>query len=163
MRVRYNRNIMIKKLPDAAILNRRARYDYELRDEFNVGVMLTGKEVKAARSGHVSLKGSYVTVHGGELWLTNASFSVLHTEPGKSSRSIETGPRKLLANKKEIAQIIAAKDQGLTIVPLSMTTRTRFIKLKIATAKGKKDYDKRETIKRRDIERENKLIAKRLH
>src|SRR5512138_99633 len=102
MRVRYNKSIMVKKLPDAVILNRRARYDYELRDEFNVGIMLTGKEVKAARSGQVSLKGSYVTVRNNELWLTNASFSVLHTEPGKSSRSIETGPRKLLANKKEI-------------------------------------------------------------
>ena len=143
-------------MPDATIQNRRARYDYELRDEFNVGIVLTGKEVKAVRSGHVSLKGSYVTVHGGELWLTNASFSVMNTEPGKSTRAVETNPRKLLASKKEISAMIAAKDQGLTIVPLSMTTRTRFIKLKIATAKGKKRYDKRETIKQRDIERENK-------
>jgi SsrA-binding protein len=147
---------MPKKQPDAVILNRRARYDYTLSDEFSVGIMLTGLEVKAARTGQVSLKGAYVTVKGGELWLTNASFSVLHTEPGKSTRTVETGPRKLLANKKEIAQMIAAKDQDLTIVPLSMSTRTRFIKLKIATAKGKKEYDKRETIKRRDIERENK-------
>jgi SsrA-binding protein len=116
-------------------------------------------EVKAARSGNVSLKSSYVTVKGGELWLTNASFSVLHTEPGKSERTVDTGARKLLANKREIAEMTAAKDQGLTIVPLSMTTRTRFIKVKIATAKGKKEYDKRETIKRRDIERENKRVA----
>lgn len=149
---------MTKKQPEAPILNRRARYDYELRDEFSVGIMLSGREVKAARTGQVSLKGSYVTVRGGELWLNNASFSVLHTEPGKTTRTIETSPRKLLANKKEIAHMIAAKDQGLTIVPLSMSTRTRFIKLKIATAKGKKDYDKRETIKRRDQDRENKKI-----
>jgi SsrA-binding protein len=149
---------MTKKQPEAAILNRRARYDYELRDEFSVGIMLSGREVKAARTGQVSLKGSYVTVRAGELWLNNASFSVLHTEPGKTTRTIETNPRKLLANKKEIAQMTAAKDQGLTIVPLSMSTRTRFIKLKIATAKGKKEYDKRETIKRRDQDRENKKI-----
>jgi SsrA-binding protein len=149
---------MTKKQPEAAILNRRARYDYELRDEFSVGIMLSGREVKAARTGQVSLKGSYVTVRAGELWLNNASFSVLHTEPGKTTRTIETNPRKLLANKKEIAQMAAAKDQGLTIVPLSMSTRTRFIKLKIATAKGKKEYDKRETIKRRDQDRENKKI-----
>ncbi len=143
-----------KKTTNSLIQNRRARYDYELRDEFNVGIALTGQEVKAARSGQVSLKGAYVTLKDGEVWLTNASFSVIHTEPGKSSRSIETGPRKLLAKKKEIAVLQAVKDQGLTIVPLSMTTRTRFIKLKIATAKGKKQYDKRETIKRKDIQRE---------
>lgn len=147
---------MAKKQPEATIQNRRVRHDYELRDEFNVGIMLTGQEVKAARSGQVSLKGAYVTLSGGELWLTNASFSVLHTEPGKSTRTVETGPRKLLANKKEIAAMQAARDQGLTIVPLSMTTRTRFIKLKIFTAKGKKQYDKREAIKKRDIERDNK-------
>lgn len=153
---------MPKKQPESSIVNRRAHYDYTLRDDFNVGIMLTGPEVKAARSGQVSLKGAYVTVKGGELWLNNASFSVLHTEPGKNTRIVETGPRKLLANKKEIAQMIEAKDQGFTIVPLSMTTRTRFIKLKIATAKGKKQYDKRETIKRRDQERENKrLLAQR--
>lgn len=153
---------MAKNQPQSSIINRRARFDYELRDEFNVGIMLTGAEVKAARSGQVSLKGAYVTIKNGELWLTNASFSVLHTEPGKSTRTVETGARKLLANKKEILQLIAAKDQGLTIVPLSMSTRTRFIKLKIATAKGKKQYDKREAIKRRDLDRENKkLLAQR--
>lgn len=150
---------MSKKQSTPSIENRRARFDYTLHDEFSVGIMLTGLEVKAARTGQVSLKGAYVTVKGGELWLTNASFSVLRTEPGKSTRTVETGPRKLLANKKEIAKMIAAKDQGLTIVPLSMSTHTRFIKLKIATAKGKKEYDKRETIKRRDIERENKRAS----
>lgn len=145
---------MAKKPLQPAIQNRRVRHDYDLRDEFSVGIMLTGREVKAARTGQVSLKGAYVTVKGGELWLTNASFSVLHTEPGKMTRTVETNPRKLLANKREIAQIIAAKDQGLNIVPLSMTTRTRFIKLIIATAKGKKMYDKRQAIKQRDLERE---------
>lgn len=143
-----------KKTTDALILNRRARYDYSLHDEFSVGIALSGREVKAARSGNVSLKGSYVTLKGNELWLTNASFSVLHTEPGQSIRTVDTSPRKLLAKRKEIAALQAARDQGLTIVPLNMTTKTRFIKLKIATAKGKKQYDKRETIKRRDIERE---------
>jgi SsrA-binding protein len=152
---------MSKKQPQASIVNRRARYDYTLHDEFSVGIMLTGPEVKAARGGQVSLKGAYVTVKGGELWLTNASFSVLHTEPGASTRVVETGPHKLLANKKEIANMMAAKDQGLTIVPLSMSTRTRFIKLKIATAKGKKEYDKRETIKRRDQEREAAKLMRR--
>lgn len=149
---------MAKKHPESTIINRRARFDYELRDQLTVGITLTGREVKAARTGQVSLKGAYVTIKGNELWLTNASFSVLHTEPGATTRTVDTSPRKLLAKKKEIFELIAAKDQGLTIVPLSMSTRTRFIKLTIATAKGKKQYDKREVIKKRDQEREqNKL------
>jgi SsrA-binding protein len=151
---------MTKKQPDAIIQNRRARHDYDVRDEFSVGIVLTGAEVKAARNGHVSLKGSYVTLKDHELWLINASFSVLHSKPGQSERAVETGARKLLARKKEIELLQEAKDQGLTIVPLKMTTRTRYLKVTIATAKGKKLYDKRETIKRRDQERESqRLIA----
>lgn len=149
---------MAKKHPESTIINRRARFDYELRDQLTVGITLTGREVKAARTGQVSLKGAYVTIKGNELWLTNASFSVLHTEPGATTRTVDTSPRKLLAKKKEIFELIAAKDQGLTIVPLSMSTRTRFIKLTIATAKGKKQYDKREVIKKRDQEREQKKL-----
>src|SRR5688572_11021098 len=145
---------------NASIQNRRARFDYALQDEYNVGIVLNGAEVKAARNGHVSLKGSYVNIKDNELWLTNASFSVLQSQPGESSRSIDTRPRKLLASRREINELKTAKDQGLTIVPLSMTTRTRFIKLKISAAKGKKQYDKRETIKRRDIEREHNRMMK---
>lgn len=152
---------MTKKQPVAAILNRRARHDYDLRDEFSVGIMLTGAEVKAARGGQVSLKGSYVTLKDNELWLINASFSVLKSAPGHSERVVTSGARKLLAKKKEIEAIKEAKDQGLTIVPLSMTTRTHYIKLAIATAKGKKLHDKRETIKRRDQERESKRLLAR--
>lgn len=147
---------MAKKPTDAIIQNRRARHDYELHNNFSVGIVLTGQEVKAARGGQVSLKGSYVTLKGNEIWLINASFSVVHTKPGGSERTVETGARKLLAKKNEIKQLQTAKDQGLTIVPLSMTTRTRYVKVKIATAKGKKLHDKRETIKRRDQEREAK-------
>lgn len=153
---------MAKKLPDATIQNRRARHDYELRDQFSVGIILSGAEVKSARGGQVSLKGSYVTLKDNELWLINASFSVLRTKPGTHERAVETGPRKLLAKKNEIAQVAAAKEQGLTIVPLSMTTRTRYIKVTIATAKGKKRYDKRETIKRRDQERDAKRAMARV-
>lgn len=147
-----------KSSPSSTIENRRARFDYTLHDEFTVGVQLNGPEVKAARTGQVSLKGSYVTLKDSELWLTNASFSVMQTKPGESLRAVDTRPRKLLAHKKEIEKIKAAKDQGLTVVPLNMTTKTRFIKLKIATAKGKRQYDKRQTIKKRDLDRENKKI-----
>ena len=158
--MRYNVPMAQKKQIQPAIQNRRARFDYALQDSYSVGIVLSGPEVKAARNGHVSLKGSYVTIKDNELWLTNASFSVLQSQPGESNRSIDTRPRKLLASRREIEELKAAKNQGLTIVPLSMTTKTRFIKLKISAAKGKKQYDKRETIKRRDIEREHKRMLK---
>lgn len=151
-----------KSTVDNLILNRRARFDYTLHDHFNVGIILTGAEVKAVRTGRVDLKGSYVTVKDNEIWLTNASFSLIKTAPGQHETVIETGSHKLLAKRKEVDQLIAAKDQGMTIVPLSMTTKTPYIKLEIATAKGKKLYDKREAIKRRDLERENKTLLKRL-
>ena len=154
---------MAKKKPAPGVVqNRRARHDYQLHDVYDVGLVLTGREVKAARSGHVSLKGSYVTLKDDELWLTNASFSVVHTEPGSVTRSVDSRPRKLLAKKREIAELKTAKDQGLTIVPLTMTTKTRFIKLKISTAKGKKRYDKREVLKQKDARREQQAALKRV-
>lgn len=122
---------------------------------------LTGQEVRAARDGHVQLKGSFVSVRNGELWLNNASFSLKLNEKGNANaRSIDTQPRKLLAKKKEIEHLIAKKDQGMTIVPLKMVTSGRYIKLVIALGKGKKTYDKRETIKRRQQDREAKRAVK---
>lgn len=152
---------MAKKHKDTAklVVNRRARFDYDIHDEFKVGIVLTGPEVRAVRDGRASLRGAYVTVKDGELWLTNSSFTVRN--PGQLDATVDTSPRKLLANKKEIGQIVSAKDEGLTVVPLTMTTNTRYIKLTIATAKGKKSYDKRETIKKRDTEREARRLMKR--
>jgi SsrA-binding protein len=141
------------------VVNRRARFDYDVRDEFRVGIVLTGPEVRAIRDGRSSLRGAFVTVKGGEIWLTNASLTV--KQQGNLDSVVNTSPHKLLAKKKEIDAIIEAKDQGLTVVPLTMTTNTRYIKLTIATAKGKKAYDKRETIKKRDTEREALRLLKR--
>jgi SsrA-binding protein len=141
------------------VVNRRARFDYEVRDEYKVGIILSGPEVRSVRDGRSSLRGAFVTVKEGELWLTNASFTVRAT--GQKENVVDTSPRKILAHKKEVEQLIAAKNEGLTIVPLIMTTNTRFIKLTIATAKGKKAYDKRETIKRRDVDREQQRMMKR--
>lgn len=141
------------------VVNRRARFDYDVRDEYKVGIVLSGADVRAVRDGRVSLRGAYVTVKDGELWLTNASFTI--RQQGNTESVVDTRPRKLLAKKKEITQLISDKDSGLTIVPLSMTSNTRYIKLTIASAKGKKAYDKRETIKRRDTEREAQRMMKR--
>jgi len=143
------------------VLNRRARFDYELGDELVAGIALTGPEVRAARDGHVQLKGSFVTVRGDELWLNNASFSLKINQKGQSgARTIDTEPRKLLASRKQIDSLAAQKQNGMSIVPTKLITTGRFIKLVVALGKGKKRYDKRETLKRRDQERESKRAIK---
>lgn len=138
-----------------AIVNRRAHFDYALGEEIVAGAQLTGPEVRAAREGHVQLKGSFVTIREGELWLNNASFSVKLNQKGQEgARSVDTRARKLLVSRKQIDSLETAKQKGMTIVPLKMLTSGRYIKVVIALAKGKKTYDKRETIKRRDQSRE---------
>ncbi len=144
-----------------AVLNRRARFDYELGDEIVAGIALTGQEVRAARDGHIQLKGSFVTIKDGELWLNNASFSLKLNEKGKvGARSIDTSPRKLLASRKQIDSLATQRQSGMSIVPLKLLTTGRFIKVVIALGKGKKRYDKRETIKRRDQDRDTKRLLK---
>ncbi len=143
-----------KPKPPKAIVNRRARYDYALNEEIVTGIMLTGPEVRAARDGHVQLKGAYVNLAKGELFLNNASFSLRLNQKGSSDRTVDTTPRKLLAHRKQIEGLAKQKTSGMTIVPLKLLTQGRHIKLVIALGKGKKTYDKRETIKRRDQERE---------
>ncbi len=144
-----------------AVVNRRARFDYELGDDLVVGMSLTGPEVRAARDGHIQLKGSFVTIRGSELWLNNASFSIRLQKRGEASaRTVDTNPRKLLASRKQIDQLSVRKKDGLTIVPTKLLTTGRYIKLVIALGKGKKKYDKRETLKRRDQERDAKQAIK---
>ncbi|OYW84659.1 SsrA-binding protein [Candidatus Saccharibacteria bacterium 32-49-10] len=145
----------------APIVNRRARFDYELGDDIVAGLVLTGPEVRAARDGHIQLKGSFVSVRGGELWLNNASFSLKLNERGKpGARTIDTEPRKLLASRKQIDQFVARKKDGMTIVPTKLLNKGKYIKLVIALGKGKKTYDKRETIKKRDIDREHSRMMR---
>lgn len=147
-----------KKPQSAAVINRRAQFDYELGDEIIAGLMLTGPEVRAARDGHIQLKGAFVTVRDRELWLNNASFSLrLNVRGQTNARTVDTAPRKLLAHRKQIETMIEAKkQQGMSIIPTKLITSGRFIKVVIALGKGKKRYDKRETIKRRDQDRETK-------
>ena len=138
-----------------AVLNRRARFDYELGEEIVAGLALTGPEVRAARDGHVQLKGTFVTIRNNELWLNNASFSIKLNQKGViGARTIDTEPRKLLASRKQIDSLAARRKEGMSIVPTKLLTTGRFIKLVIALGKGKKNYDKRETLKRRDQARE---------
>jgi SsrA-binding protein len=137
-----------KKSVPGKIINRRARYDYQLENEFIVGIVLNGRETKALRLGSGHLRGAYVTFKNDELMLTNATIS--STRYFEIPDNEQTHSRKLLANKKQLETLIAVKQQGRTIVPLEFLTNGRYIKLKIAVGKGKKRYDKRETIKKRD-------------
>ncbi|HSX45654.1 MAG TPA: SsrA-binding protein SmpB [Candidatus Saccharimonadia bacterium] len=130
------------------IQNRRARHDYELGDSLVVGLELTGAETKSLRMGHGHLRGAYVTVNGGELYLINATIAGTSGIP--IGESEQTRARKLLAKRREIEALIEAKKQGRTIVPLEILTQGRFIKLRISAGKGKKRYDKRQTLKARD-------------
>ncbi|HKU18095.1 MAG TPA: SsrA-binding protein SmpB [Candidatus Saccharimonadales bacterium] len=134
------------------IINRRARHDYELGEVLVVGVSLAGAEVKSLRMGHGQLRGAYVTVKSGELWLVNAA--IIGTRGVQITEHDQTRNRKLLAKRREIDALLDAKQQGRTIVPLELLTGGRYIKLRIAIGKGKKKYDKRATLKRREQSRD---------
>lgn len=143
------------------IVNRRARFDYELDDDLVVGISLMGAEVRAARDGHIQLKGAFVTIRNNELWLNNASFSLKLNKRGEpGARTIDTTPRKLLAHRKQIDVLQSRKKDGMTIVPTKLLTNGKYIKVVIALGKGKKKYDKRETLKRRDQQREAQRMIK---
>lgn len=140
-----------RKQATGVISNRRARHDYSLGDEFVVGIALSGAETKSLRRGNGVLRGAYVTIKDGELWLINAAIT---GSPGiQISESAQTRSRKLLAKRKELETINAKKQQGYTIVPLELLTRGRYIKLRIAVGRGKKKYDKRATLRARDESR----------
>lgn len=141
--------------------NKKARFDFEILEEFEAGIELFGFEVKALRAGKGNLSGSHVTVRGGEAYLLN--FKLPPYQPQNTPESYDTErPRRLLLSKKEIFELAEKERQkGLTIAPLSVYNKNRLIKVKIGVARGKKKYDKRETLKRRQAEREIKRSLKR--
>lgn len=140
------------------ITNRRARHDYELGDSLVVGIELTGAETKSLRMGHGQLRGAYVTLKQDELFLINAM--VAGTSGIPIAETEQTRARKLLAKRREIKALIEAKQQGKTIVPLQILTGGRYIKLRISVGRGKKRYDKRQTLKARDDLRRTQAVLK---
>jgi len=147
-----------KNATPGRIVNRRARYDYELGDSLVVGLELSGAEAKALRMGHGQLRGAYVTEKSGELWLINAQITSSKGVP--IAENDQTRSRKLLAKRREIDSLMEAKQNGNTIVPLELLTGGRYIKLRIAVGRGKRQYDKRETLKRRQQEREVRRVTR---
>jgi SsrA-binding protein len=143
-------------------INKRANFDYTILETYEAGVVLFGHEVKSIKTKHVSLKESFITIHGNELYMTNAHIPP-YVHAGKLDNHNPTRPRKLLLKKSEIKHLIGkARTQGLTLVPIKLYTKRRLIKLEFGLGKGKKEYDKREKIKKREDERGMRRILKSL-
>jgi len=147
-----------KKNSASTIVNRKARFDYELGDDLVVGMSLTGKQVRAARDHRVQLQGAFVREKNGSLFLTGATFTIRADKAGESIADVSD--IQLLATKKQIREFLTAKTRGSSIVATKLLTEGRYIKLVIALGKGKREWDKRETIRRRDLEREHNRMMK---
>lgn len=134
--------------------NKKARYDYEILDSLEAGIALKGYEVKSIREGKVSIKEAYAKIISGELWLVGANITRFKNFTGKDYDP--TRSRKLLVKKSELNKLIGkVKEKGLTLVPLSLYLKNnKLVKVEIGVGRGKKKFDKRETIKKRQIDRE---------
>ncbi len=140
--------------------NRKVFHNYSIEDSIEAGMVLSGHEVKSIRSGNVSLEGAYVTVRAGEVFLRNAHVGK-YKQAGKLLEVDETRERKLLLNRQEIIRLMdRTKEKGLTLVPLEIYTSKSRLKLKIGIAKGKKKYDKRESIKKKETRRSIDRVIK---
>jgi SsrA-binding protein len=139
--------------------NRRARRDYELIERVEAGLVLTGSEVKSARDGHVQIGQAYADIRDGEAWLVGASISE-YAQGGPLGHQSDRD-RKLLLHRSEIDSLYGkVREKGLTLVPTRMYFKDGRIKVAISLAKGKKAHDKRETIKRRETDRETRAAVK---
>ncbi|QPT40174.1 Small protein B [Oligella ureolytica] len=140
--------------------NRKARHDYFIEEEFEAGIVLEGWEVKSIRAGRVQIAESHIIIRDSELFVLNMHISPLETA-STHIRPDATRSRKLLMHKREINKLIGRVEQrGYTLVPLNLYFKKGRIKMTLALAKGKKQHDKRETIKDRDWEREKARIMK---
>lgn len=140
--------------------NKKARFDFELLDTFEAGISLEGFEVKAIRAGRADLTGAHVVVRGGEAFLIGSKVAPLQLKNTPPNYEPDR-TRRLLLNKKELDQLSAGESKrGLTIVAVSLYNKGRVIKLSLAIAKGKKKFDKRESIKSRDTKREMERTLK---
>ena len=139
--------------------NRKARHDYKLFDTYEAGIVLLGTEVKAIREGRVNLRDSYGRLEKGELFLYN-----VHISPYSHRGYADHEPmrrRKLLLNKREIRKLVGKEvERGMTLVPVRMYFKRGRVKVAISLAKGKRDYDKRETVRARDADREARAAIK---
>jgi len=142
--------------------NRRAPHDYHILEKFEAGLVLSGAEVKSAKAGHLSLQGAYVIPKGTELWLTGTRIAAYPPAKGSSLSQDPERDRKLLLRRAELSYLSAKLRQGgLTLVPLSVYTAHRFVKVEIGLARGKTRYDKRVSLRKRETDREIRRTLKR--
>jgi SsrA-binding protein len=140
-------------------VNRKARHEYAILQTYEAGIVLVGTEVKALRQGKANLVDSYANLKDGEVWLYGAHISVY--EQGNINNHEPTRTRKLLLNKSEIKKLIGkVKEKGLTLIPLRLYFRNGKVKVELALAKGKKVYDKRESIAKKDMQRDQERNVK---
>ncbi len=145
--------------------NKKANFDYELQEKYEAGLVLFGHEVKAVRAGQVSLKGSFISIRtkngSPELYLVNCQISP-YKNAGQMPDYNQMRERKLLLKHQEINHLLGKKQtEGLTLIPLKIYTNHSFLKLEFAVARGKKKYDKRESIKKREVDRRLRSLTKR--
>jgi SsrA-binding protein len=140
--------------------NRKARFDYAVEEELEAGMVLTGTEVKSLRAGKANIADAYAVEKDGELWLLNAY--IAEYESGNRFNHEPLRPRKLLLHKKQVKKLVGRlKVKGVSVVPLSLYFNSRGLaKIKLAVAIGKKSYEKRETIKKRDWQRDKARIMR---
>lgn len=142
--------------------NRQARFDYHIEEDFEAGLVLQGTEVKSLRDGRANLKDSYASIDGGEVYLYNCHISP-YPNGGYANHEPER-PRKLLLHNREIRRLTGkTQERGLTLIPLRLYFRRGKVKIEMALARGKKQYDKREDMKRRDADREIERAFKDRH
>jgi len=148
-------------------VNKRAKFDYNILAKYEAGIILFGHEVKSIKTGHISLKGSYISLRKSnksplpEPYLIKAHIP-LYKQAGNIKNYDPDRPRKLLLNKKEINHLIGKQqEQGLTLTPLKIYTKHSFVKLEFGLGQGKRKFDKRETIKKREVERKLRTLTKR--
>lgn len=139
--------------------NRKAAYDYHLLDTYEAGVVLLGTEVKSIREGRVNLRDSYARIEGGELWVHNIHISPYSHRGYADHEALRR--RKLLLHADELRRLVGkVEEKGMTLVPVRMYFKNGRVKIAVCLAKGKKDYDKRETIRRREVDRETRAAVK---
>jgi SsrA-binding protein len=142
----------------AIVNNKKAYYEYHIIEEYEAGIVLLGSEVKSIRQANVTLNDSFIYIKSGEVWIKNLKVS-RYNQTHMLEKHDENRDKKLLLTKKQIQKIEKSlQDKGITCIPLSIFTKNNRIKVKIGIAKGKKLYDKRESIKKKDIERDMQRI-----
>ncbi len=141
------------------VKNKKALFDYDVLEKFEAGIVLTGPEVKSAKRGQVNLTGSYVVQKGGELWLLNG-----HVAPYRMALQSFYDPtrdRKLLLKKHQVATLIGKiHAKGLTVLPLSVYTKGGFVKIEVGVCRGRRQFDKRQILKKRETDRAIRRIMR---